>query len=231
MQRSRVGAHVVVAGLVCGPVAGALAGEPERAGPQRNAAQLGAVTVDLAGVRPLSLEVMHRELAARLADSGLSFRWRRATPRDEIARDEIKVVFLDSTGLGADRGKGILGSAGRRVQTIWIYYPNVLTTLRRRADWLSTSLADQRAVGLALGRILAHEVIHVLLPELPHTPGSLMAASLNGDRLERAAPPLEASAVELQAGARAWLSARGGWRSGGTASVVAAQAHGSPEDR
>jgi hypothetical protein len=55
MQRSRVGAHVVVAGLVCGPVAGALAGEPERAGPQRNAAQLGAVTVDLAGVRPLSL--------------------------------------------------------------------------------------------------------------------------------------------------------------------------------
>lgn len=46
-----------------------------------------------------------------------------------------------------------------------------------------TSHAGAEALGTALGRVLAHELIHTVAPDCPHTRGGLMAAHLSRQAL------------------------------------------------
>jgi hypothetical protein len=56
-----------------------------------------------------------------------------------------------------------------------VYVPNVSRALGLRTFALVESPRDQRDLGTALGRVVAHEVVHALAPEVPHGDG-LMAA-------------------------------------------------------
>jgi hypothetical protein len=173
-------------------------------------ARLRAAEIDFASLAPLARTVMQHELGVVLAPAALALSWRRSRPGGETDPDELRVVLLRSTGVGADRGA--LGSTARQglVPTIWVYVPNVALTLGLDPEAVVTSLDAQRLVGIALGRVVAHEVVHVLAPEVRHGGTSVMRPRLHAFHLTRGQQALESEcAAALAAGARAWLATGG----------------------
>jgi hypothetical protein len=84
----------------------------------------------------------------------------------------------------------VLGATPREARTypvVWIHVPGVRATLRLAVDADGTPMParDRRALGVALGRVIAHEVVHVVAPGLSHGRG-LMARALT--RRELTAP-------------------------------------------
>jgi hypothetical protein len=103
-----------------------------------------------------------------------------------------------------------------------VYVPNVALALGLEPDEVPTSLEAQRLLGVALGRVVAHEVVHVLAPQVEHAQAGVMRPRLHAFHLAIGRPALEADCAEaLAAGARAWLAGRGSWwGSGRTAGAL-----------
>ncbi len=183
-----------------------------RAGaPQRTieAAVVRAAEIDFTSLHELTRKVMRHELTALLRPADLAVSWRRTPPHGETDANEIRVVLMRSAGAGTDRGA--LGSAlprGRPVAaTIWLYVPTVAAALELDPERVATSPDEQRLMGTALGRVLAHEVVHVLAPEREHARAGLMRASLHPHHLTSGSAAVEADCrTALLAGARAWLA-------------------------
>ncbi len=167
-----------------------------------------AAEIDFASIHELTRNMMRHELATLLRPAGLAISWRRTPPHGETDADEVRVVLLRSAGRGADRGA--LGSARPRgliAATIWLYVPTVAATLEVDSEAVATSPDEQRLMGIALGRVLAHEVVHVLAPEREHARAGLMRASLHPHHLTSGSAAVEADCrTALLAGARAWLA-------------------------
>jgi hypothetical protein len=210
---------VVVGGS--GPEAGA---SDERAG-TAVPLSLSATAIEIARVPAVAFDIMQQELAALLEPTGVRLAWRRAGPAGETAPDELRVVFLDGPARGAYEGLEVL-AASRAVDpgpTIWVYTPTVVDSLGPTAAGLAPPRA-RRALGLALGRVLAHELVHVLAPEVPHGHG-VMAERFRLVALDQTRPVLSAlSARALEHGAREWMARRQGTarpRPGGTSATTA----------
>jgi hypothetical protein len=93
------------------------------------------------------------------------------------------------------------------VRTTWIYVPNVAAALELDLENVATSFDAQRLLGIALGRVLAHEIVHAIAPDVEHTSGGLMRAGLDSVQLVRDRPALAAGDSErLVSRARAWLA-------------------------
>jgi hypothetical protein len=190
---------------IAGTVSGAAPRSPRRV-------ELRAVGIDLAALAPLTLATMRRELGHVLAPAGLTLDWRSAGPGDETAVGELRVIFLRSTGRGADRGTAALGrtALGIPAPSTWVYVPNVATALGFEPDEVQGSFEAQRLVGVALGRVVAHEMVHVLAPGREHASAGVMRARLSAFHLASGRPALEEDCAEALAdGARAWLADRG----------------------
>jgi hypothetical protein len=121
------------------------------------------------------------EAVKLLRTMGVEASWRTAGV-GETARDgELRVILLDRAAV--DRaGSPVLGSTPQRFEGapfFWVHVPGVRGVLgfepQRRPG-----LGDPRerfVVGIALGRVIAHEVVHALAPAIPHSSG-LMAPRL-----------------------------------------------------
>jgi hypothetical protein len=188
-------------------VAHALAGaEPASAAEVR----LRAAEIDFARLAGLTRTVMRQELGELLAPASLALSWRRTRPSEETDADELRVVLLRSSGVGGDQGALASTSLGGLAPTIWVYVPIVARTLDLELDAVATSPEDQRLVGVALGRVLAHEVVHLLAPEVEHADTGVMRSRLHAFYLTRGRPALEGEcAAALARGARAWRAAGG----------------------
>jgi hypothetical protein len=203
MRHEAVGWIGVVLLAAAGPMAAApLTREPVR---------LRAAGIELARLSPLTFELMTQELSVLLEGAEVRLDWRTSRASGETAPDELRVVFLDSAGRGAHAGRPMLAASGQAgpAPTVWVYTPTVMAALGLKPAALLDSFEAQRTLGVALGRALAHEVVHLLAPEVPHGDG-VMAARLNLAALDHARPALdEPSAVSLAAAARSWHT-RGG---------------------
>jgi hypothetical protein len=194
-------------GVVLLAGAGSLATSPADAEPVR----LRVAAIELARLSPLTFELMTQELSVLLDVADVRLGWRRARPSGVTAPDELRVVFLDSAGRGAHAGRPILAASGQAgpAPTVWVYVPTVLAALGLKPKDPLDSFEAQRVLGLALGRALAHELVHLLAPEVPHGEG-VMAARVRLAALEHVRPALDRpSSVALAAAARSW-QARGG---------------------
>jgi hypothetical protein len=171
--------------------------------------RLRAAFVDMAGLPTLTFRLLEHELQSMLEPTQVKLQGRRIDAAAESDRHELRIVFLASTGLGADDGKSILGSTSLAapVPTIWVYYPNVVHALGFDLESVSSSLREQRFLGVALARVLTHEIVHAVAPEVPHAPSGLMAVRWSTRKLGFRSMRLEELLAEtIRSGVTTWLS-------------------------
>jgi hypothetical protein len=165
--------------------------------PAANETSAALVWIDPASEALGTEAVVRPEVEHLLREMGVSASWRRGEPQ-EIARvGELRVIFLNRA---AQRGAGVpvLGATPASFQGerfVWIHVPSVRAAVgvsQRSGPGLDVHTA--RRLGIALARVIAHEVVHALAPSLPHGSG-LMSARL--DRRTLTAPRV---AVDPQVG-------------------------------
>jgi hypothetical protein len=168
---------------------------------------LRAVEIDFSRLAPLTRDTMRQELGQVLGPVSLSLSWRKARTDGETEPDELRFVFLPRPGVGSDRG-ALASTANRTlVRTTWIYVPTVASALDLDPADVALSFDAQRLVGVALGRVLAHEVVHAIAPDVDHAGAGLMRPGLDAFQLVRCRPDLQAvDSALLVARARAWLA-------------------------
>jgi hypothetical protein len=104
---------------------------------------------------------------------------------------EIPVIVLDRARVDGRASGHLMGATPRHpsVRAAWIFSSGVVWALGLGRDPLSTS--EEREVARALGRVVAHEIVHVVAPEVPHARKGLMQPSLNRYDLIRPGLTLE----------------------------------------
>lgn len=154
----------------------ATAGEP----PPERASSVAVLWVETGIVPSAVRNVMTHEAADILGPVGVRLLWRVGPPDTESTDEELRVVALSPAGRRTGSGR-VLGatSTGDGPRTIWIDYANVAWAAGTTAESLvSAGFRERRRAGVALGRVLAHEVVHALVPDLPHARAGVMGEQL-----------------------------------------------------
>jgi hypothetical protein len=144
------------------------------------------VWVDPAGAALGQGAVAREEARSLLSRMGAAVVWRGAAA-DGLARPgEVRVILLDRA---AERrpGKPILGATPPRFDVapfVWVHVPGVRAVLGLppQGSLAAVEAPMVRALGVAIGRVVAHEVVHALAPQVPHGRG-LMSASFSRSQL------------------------------------------------
>lgn len=136
---------------------------------------------------PFETDELIAEARALFAPLGIELEW--APSGTTVTADHVQVVLL-----AADRSRGRMGAhtmacvqGGPGAQSVaWILVPRV-----RSALGLPPELQpDEGAIlSRALARVMAHELIHLIAPGVPHAPEGLMNASLGREFLLRPLAP------------------------------------------
>jgi hypothetical protein len=130
--------------------------------------------------------VARKEAAELLARLGANVSWRNGAAGEVTGSGEVWVILVDS-GPRQPAGTLVLGATrARRTSTrvLWVRVPNVAAAVGALHSRPVRLLPPEelRRVAVALGRVIAHEVVHVLAPSLPHSSG-LMSGSLTRGQL------------------------------------------------
>jgi hypothetical protein len=146
-----------------------------------------------------------REEAARvLSELGITTTWRRAAAGEQAREGELRVIVLGHGAMSASHAS-VLGSTPTRFVCspfVWIHVPGVRAAAGLRPAAVA-ELRDRYLLGIALGRVIVHEVLHALVPSVPHGEG-IMKSRLS--RLDLTTDPARVT-PELVALVRAALAA------------------------
>ena len=165
--------------------------------------RLRLLWTDLAGAASFVFPFASQEAAAILEEAGIAVEWTIAAPTRVTVEDEVRVLILEEPSR-AVMTRATMGCTRRGTRTAWIYLSNVLWSLGLREGGGRGLLGrEQDEAGRALGRVVAHEIVHVLAPGLGHSPHGLMASRLSrtllaGNRVSLTAR--EAAAARAGAG-------------------------------
>jgi len=161
-------------------------------------AALSLVWCDPTDVASGAESLARAEAQALLGRMGAQVAWRRGRAGEERRGDEIWVVLL---GAGPRSGSSlhVLGATPRRRPVhpfVWVRVPHVRAAagIVETRSPLDLPSAERRRLGVALGRVIAHEIVHALAPALPHGSG-LMSDVLHRRELTAATIALDADAV------------------------------------
>ena len=181
-----------------------------------------AVPADLAAARPRPLPmltggVLHlawidpvdaadrcaggaREETTRVFKAmGIATQWRRAEAGERAREGEIRVILLDRAAR-TEGGNVVLGATPPRFEAqpfVWVHVPSVREGLRLvRSSIATLDVRDQYRLAIALGRVIAHEVVHAVAPAIPHGQG-LMAARLTARDLGAPALPVTPEVAQV----------------------------------
>lgn len=156
------------------------------------------VWIDLAQVPLLAQQSAVREAAALLAGVGITQRWRPGGADRAVNEGELAVVLLREDMAGRGRATRVLGACSRRPQArVWVYLENLAWAVGA-TDFDRLRPNEAALIGRAIGRIVAHEVIHAVAPALEHARSGLMAASFNRSHLL-------ANRLDMDAASLRWL--------------------------
>lgn len=211
MARHVLVLSLLAAGLTAGGAASAAeapAPGPERARPApRLEGELPGLTLvlfDVARAIDGMHDVLRAEVESVFASSGIAIEFRQGELGTTLRADarqgrELAVILLRDAPAPL-RGRSILGlvpGGGASAPTaIWAFAQPTRTTLGL-PDRAHPDAADRALLARALGRVVAHEVVHALAPQLPHSIGGLMRQSLNREDLLGPLPAV--SEVSLRA--------------------------------
>jgi hypothetical protein len=189
-------AAFAIFGLVAAPVA---AGEATLSPPA-----IRLVWLDPIGVAEGGEFVARSEVETLLARMGVRASWRRGAPGELMRTDEVAVILI---GERPQPSSDLVLGATLRRQTcpaVWIRVPNIRRAVGVRAgtSLFGLNAFEQRLVSIALGRVIAHEVVHVFAPWIPHGTG-LTSASLTREQLRAPSIAVEPEvALAVQAALR-----------------------------
>jgi len=216
-------AAVAVLSLAAVPVAGEV--DAEHASPV-----LRLVWVDPTDVAAGSELAARAEAEALLSGMGVAVSWRRGSAGELMQKNEVWVILVGE-GPGAASDTLVLGStrkSGSVAPAVWVRVPNVRRAVGvpRGPSLFGLFPIERRLVAVALGRVIAHEVVHAVAPSVPHGTG-LTSANLTRRQLRAPTIPVEPEvAFAVQAalrGSPVFAPA--------ASSVMAAHAEAQPKDR
>lgn len=164
--------------LIAAPLltANAEAGPPLDDGAGAN--EIRVAWIDVMGAVPFGFEGSVNEVSRILKAVGLASRFRKADPGSVSGPDEIRIILLVRSPRTVTPGRLVMGAvrggrAHEEAPAVWVYVEPVVHAIELR------SVADDpEAVTRAIGRVIAHEVIHLLVPRLGHSKRGLMAGVL-----------------------------------------------------
>jgi hypothetical protein len=159
-------------------------------------ASLSVVVVDLAHLEGVPLDVAVAEVNATLDPLGIRVSWQFAKPGKEIDPTAIRVVLLERRPCGREKSENVFASVSpaNDSATIWVCVPNLISAPAVRRP--GQSGAEPRRLGVGLGRVIVHELVHLSNPELRHDEGGLFCSTLNRKQLVDARGRLEPDAEE-----------------------------------
>jgi hypothetical protein len=137
---------------------------------------------------------------------GVTVSWRRATTPEVIQGGELWVVLLGG-GPQPASGPLVLGATGTghpATSVLWVRVPNVRAAvgIQSSASAMALAPSERQRLAVAVGRVIAHEVVHARVPALPHGTG-LMSRVFTRRQLTAASLPFEPEvAFALQAALR-----------------------------
>jgi hypothetical protein len=108
---------------------------------------------------------------------------------------EVPIILLKDDPIAARRSQRVLGLVVRDQEpdrAVWAFLENVRWTLGLGPDRGTGPWGEESQVGRALGRVVAHEVIHAIAPDEPHSKSGLMSHSMGRAILLSKHAPLEA---------------------------------------
>jgi hypothetical protein len=142
------------------------------------------VWIDMAQTPDVAERVAQEEAGRLLDQLGVAVRWRHGAPDAVLESGEFAVVLLPRDR-AARPGRFVLGACNTRSSTprAWVFLAGLQWALSLpRLD----HPGDTTRLGTALGRIVAHEVVHAVAPALEHAPSGLMAPRLDRTALLQA---------------------------------------------
>ena len=135
---------------------------------------------------PGGFETVRQEVDKIFRDIGVEVRWTLGglgTVYGSSDVPEVPVILLPDDPAPGREGQHIMGLVIKRQEpsrAVWVFLRSVRWTLGHdvrkqsaRAEW------DTQDVALAVARVVAHEVVHAIAPDEPHSRGGLMSHSLN----------------------------------------------------
>ena len=142
---------------------------------------LEIAVVDLGDMAPDVLRAAWSQTAAVLERLGSRARIRSAAPDDIQAPGDITVVLMPGRP-GPQLRPTVLGvvrrAAGPRV--LWLFPEAVAAALGNPTPATAASTPNEQAtLATALGRVAAHELVHLLCPSRPHDREGLMAERMS----------------------------------------------------
>src|SRR5207247_2020923 len=170
--------------------------------------RLRLVWIDVLDRAPYAFQNAARETSAILADAGVQASWTLGDASTVTSGEELKIVLLAGAANGARLPEHVMGGTHRGGQShaTWVYLSNVLWALGLEDHGARRlSVQEEEQVARALGRVVAHEIVHAVAPDLPHTAHGLMAGKLGRADL------LQGSAALAPAEQRAFRAALPGF--------------------
>jgi hypothetical protein len=141
---------------------------------------------------------MAAEVGGLLAPADLKLNWNVVPPNDPARGIPLRVVLMASTARARSGDAPLLGTAHPRAPspTVRVYHPSLLRTLGLPSSGAPTlPPRARRQLGVALGRVVAHEIVHALRPDLPHAGHGLMASRLTPESLLRGHMRIDAPVI------------------------------------
>lgn len=148
---------------------------------------LDVAWLEIASIPPILFDTMADEVERLLVPARICVSWIALPPETIRFEQEVRVVLMASGALGGS-GQPILGSTHPKAPTptVRVYFPTLLGLLGvPESRILTMAPLSRRKVGVALGRVVAHELVHALRPKLPHSSHGLMAPLLSRSGLLR----------------------------------------------
>lgn len=156
-------------------------GPQARAAAEAVAPLLEIAVVDLDELAPDALRAAWSQTAAVLERLGSRARIRPAAPEDVQAPDEITVVLMPGLP-GPQLRPTVLGAVRRTAapRVLWLFPEAVAASLGLPTAARAASTPQEQAMlAVALGRVAAHELVHLVCPSRPHDRDGLMAERMS----------------------------------------------------
>ena len=152
------------------------------------------VWLDPSGISEGTAATAKPEVVNLMRGLGVKVIWRRGDPHELARPGELRVILLNRPGT-RDKGTSVLGATPAQTDGephVWVHVPSVAQALGiERLDGEATlDPRSAHSLGIGLARVIAHEVVHAIAPELPHGKG-LMSARLDRRMLTASTIPVD----------------------------------------